>query len=72
MDEEHPECVLDALIQYQRREIQAEGKANHFTDELVGALLLNLFSAGQSGKNSQCLIIFSTFLQRSATALLAT
>ncbi len=47
MKDENPECVLDSLIQYQRQEIQVHGEPKHFTDELIGALLLDIYLAGK-------------------------
>ncbi len=46
LDEENPECVLDGLIQYQRREIQSEGEAKVFTDEVLGAIISVTFLGG--------------------------
>ncbi len=47
MDQENPECVLDALIQIQREEIQVHGEPKHFTDELLGALLADAWAGGK-------------------------
>ncbi len=47
MDEDNPECFLDGLIQHQRREIEFLGKPKHFTDEVLGALVSNVFTGGK-------------------------
>ncbi len=50
MDEENPECFLDGLIQYQKREMQTEGEAKVFTDEVLGALVSITFLGGIPSK----------------------
>ena len=47
MDEENPDCFLDGLIQYQRQEIQVHGEPKHFTDDVLGVILADIFIAGE-------------------------
>ncbi len=46
LDPENPECVLDGLILQQMKEYETLGKPVNFTDEVLGALICNVFAAG--------------------------
>ncbi len=43
LDHENPECVLDGLILQQMKEYQTLGQPVNFTDEILGALVANVF-----------------------------
>ena len=68
MDEENPECVLDSLIQYQRQEIQVHGEPKHFTDELLGVLVFDIFTGGKD-QNFQFLNQVSFYERKSGVML---
>ncbi len=46
LDPENPECVLDGLILQQMKEYETLGKPINFTDEMLGALVFDVFDAG--------------------------
>ncbi len=46
LDPENPECVLDGLILQQMKEFESSGKADVFTDDVLGVLCFDLFEAG--------------------------
>ncbi len=47
MDPENPECVLDGLILQQMKEVESSGKAEVFTDEMLGAFQFIVLSGGK-------------------------
>ena len=57
MDPENPECVLDGLILQQMKEYETLGQPVNFTDEVLGALTIDMFGAGmlqQQVWNERC------------------
>ncbi len=63
LDPENPECVLDGLILQQMKEYETLGKPVNFTDDVIGALIFDLFEAGAQGL--LCLPYSSQFVRSS-------